>query len=134
MSLVAALVLSACSNGSVATDDSPDVTPTTSTQEASDTSEAICPPLLTWRFAQQRFLDELSDVTLAELDQPSPGVLQAGLSLGTTLLEASREALALGCAPELEERSPERCAQIAQLEAEGPAAESILEALVAECA
>jgi len=134
VSLVAALVLSACSNGSVATDDSSDVTPTTSTQEASDTSEAICAPLLTWRFAQQRFLDQLSDVTLAELDQPSPRVLQMGLSLGSTLLEVNREALALGCDLELVERSPERCVQIAQLEAEGPAAESILDALVAECA
>ena len=134
VSLVATLALSACSSGSEATDDSSDTTPTTSAQEASDTSEAICAPLLTWQFAQQRFLDELSDVTIAELDQPSPRVLQAGLRLGTTLLEASREALALGCAPELEERSPQRCAQIAQLQAEGPAARSILVALVAECA
>ncbi len=134
MSLVATLALSACSNGPAAVDDSSDRTAATSGQEASGQTEAICPPLLTWRFAQQRFLDQLSDVTLAELDQPSPGVLQAGLSLGTTLLEASREALAVGCESELEERSPQRCAQIAQLEAEGPAAESILEALVAECA
>jgi len=134
VSLVTALALSACSNGSVTTGDSSDTTPTTSTQEASDTSEAVCPPLLTWRFAQQRFLDALSEVTLTELEQSSPPVLQAGLSLGTTLLEANREALALGCELELVERSPERCEQIAQLEAEGPAAESILEALVAECA
>ena len=134
VSLVATLALSACSNGSVATDDSSDTTPTTTTQEASDTSEAICAPLLTWRFAQQRFLDELSDVTLAELDQPSPRVLQAGLALGSTLLEVNREALALGCELELVERAPERCVQTALLEAEGPAAESILDALVAECA
>ena len=133
VSVAAALALSACSSGPAATDDSLDTTPTTSAQEASDTSDAICAPLLTWRFAQQRFLDQLSDVTLAELGQPSPRVLQAGLRLGTTLLEVSREALALGCEPELEEHSPERCAQIAQLEAEGPAAESILDALVAEC-
>ena len=102
-------------------------------QDAPDRDEGLCPALLTWRLAQQRFLDELSDVSLAELDQPSPRVLQVGLGLGSFLLEINREAVALGCELELVEGSPERCAQIALLEAEGPAAESILRVLAAEC-
>jgi len=132
-SLVATLALSACSSGAVAADNSPEPTSTTSGSDSPDPDEALCPALLTWYSAQQRFLDDLSDVSLAELDPPSPRVLQAGLSLGSILLEVTREAFALGCDLELVEGSPERCAQIAQLEAEGPAAESILAGLVAEC-
>ncbi len=131
--LAVTLVLSACSNGPAVADDPSDTTTTTSGQEAPDTGEALCPALLTWHFAQQRFLDELSDVSLAELEQPSPRVLQVGLGLGSFLLEINREAVALGCELELAEGSPERCAQIALLEAEGPAAESILGVLAAEC-
>jgi len=131
--LVGTLVLSACSNGPAVADDPSDTTAPNSEQEAPDTGEALCSALLTWRFAQQRFLDELSDVSLAELDQPSPRVLQVGLGLGSFLLEINREAVALGCELELVEGSPERCAQIALLEAEGPAAESILRVLAAEC-
>ncbi len=132
-SLVAILAVAACSNGPPAADDSLDTTATTSRQDVPDPGETLCPALLTWHFAQQRFLDELSDVSLAELEQPSPRVLQVGLGLGSFLLEINREAVALGCELELAEGSPERCAQIALLEAEGPAAESILGVLAAEC-
>jgi hypothetical protein len=130
---VATLALSACGNGPAAVNDLPETTATTSRSDATDPGEALCPALLTWHSAQQRFLDDLSDVPLAELDQPSPRVLQAGLNLGSTLLEVTREALALGCDQELVEGAPERCAQIARLEAEGPAAESVLDLLVGEC-
>ena len=132
-SLAVTLVLSACSNGLEVADDSVD-TPTTSSEEsAPDPGETLCPAVLTWQSAQQRFLDELSEVSLAELEQPSPRVLQVGLGLGSFLLEINREAVALGCEAERVEGSPERCTQIALLEAEGPAAESILRVLAAEC-
>jgi len=131
--LVVTIALSACSNGPATANDPSDTTAPTSGQETPDTDEALCPALLTWGSAQQRFLDELSEVSLADLDQPSPRVLQAGLGLGSFLLEINREAVTLGCESELVEGSPERCGQIALLEAEGPAAENILGVLAAEC-
>ena len=115
------LILAACSDEPAAT-----------TTESAGLED--CPALATWQQAQQRYLAILADVPIDEYEQPSTDVLDAGLALGSVLLEAVREATQAGCEEALVVGTPTLCERIAGLSAEGEAAESHLESLRRDCA
>jgi len=96
--------------------------------------EEMCDaPLNTWQGAQQRYLDDVADASAADLDTPSPALVRAGERLGNALLEAGREAAAVGCEAELAVGSTQRCERIERLEAGGEGAASVLEGLKLGC-
>ena len=98
-----------------------------------DAATIDCPALLTWREAQQGYLDRLADIPIEEYEAPSDEVLNLGLTLGTILLEAAREATQSGCEEALFAGSDTLCAQVSLLTASGPAAESHLSNLERDC-
>jgi hypothetical protein len=119
-----ALITASCGGG----DDAGD--PTSSIDATVDG----CPALLTWREAQQGYLDRLAEVSIEDYEAPSDEVLNLGLTLGNVLLEAVREATQAGCGEDLFVGSETLCLQVEALLASGPAAESHLANLERDCA
>ncbi|MDJ0767524.1 MAG: hypothetical protein QNJ12_01980 [Ilumatobacter sp.] len=122
LALFALLVASSC--GGNGAGDAADLT----------AEETDCPALVTWFDAQQQFLDDVGDRSVAELGAGSDAVRNAGVRLGALLLEASREAAAFDCEEALSVGAEPRCRQIAQLRAGGDGGQRLLAELTAECA
>ena len=86
-----------------------------------------------WVEINQAYLDDLSDMSEADLDLPTPAVGAASRRLAMSLTEQARDAAALGCAAELASGSAALCTRVERLSASGPAGESIIEQLRRNC-
>lgn len=123
--LLVALTLagSACGGG----------TPSGDPTSSIDAAVAECPALLTWREAQQGYLDRLAGISIEDYEAPSEEVLGLGFTLGSVLLDVIREATQAGCAEALDVGAETLCLQVEALLAVGPAAESHLANLERDC-
>ncbi len=130
--LTSVVTVSACGGSANDATDASDATAASDAGGDAGAAGDACPALDTWQLAQQGYLDAIGDAPADELTS-SPRLVDAGVRLGSLLLEAGREAEAFDCAADLEVGAAPRCERIEQLTASGPGGRSIVADLRAEC-